>query len=493
MSTSSLTSTFLNFSDGSSDTIRLTASSNILSFKGSTAGSTIRLSNVSEPTVPTDAATQNYVDSKISSELTNKVNGLSWKSPARVATTANEGGVYDSSALTFTSDSNGATVFDGVTLAVADRVLFKNQTTASQNGIYSVTSTGDGSNPYVLTRAGDANTHGEFENATVFVAEGATNADIGYTQTTDSFTMDASDANWAQFSSAGSYTGGHGVDVTGKVISADTDDTTVTTNGAGKVTLVAGGVDSSHLANGSVKNAAIGADAVDGTKIADNAINAEHITASSVTGAKLAADCIDSTKLADDAVNTEHVTDASITSSKLSSGSVATASLQDNSVTSGKIAAGAVGSTDIANDAITSVHVSAGAVGTAAMANASINNDKLADGSVNDAKFGTITNFTATSTITANTFTASSDATLKDDVETMDNCLDAVCKMNPVSYTFKDDESKCKRNGLIAQEVQEYAEHLVKYNDEKEHLTVNYIDIIAYLVGAVKELSAKLE
>ena len=35
--------------------------------------------------------------------------------------------------------------------------------------------------------------------------------------------------------------------------------------------------------------------------------------------------------------------------------------------------------------------------------------------------------------------------------------------------------------------------HLVEYNDEKEHLTVNYIDVIAYLVGAVKELSAKLE
>ena len=65
--------------------------------------------------------------------------------------------------------------------------------------------------------------------------------------------------------------------------------------------------------------------------------------------------------------------------------------------------------------------------------------------------------------------------------------------MNPVSYTFKDDESKNKRTGLIAQEVQEYAEHLVEYNDEKEHLTVNYIDVIAYLVGAVKELSAKLE
>lgn len=491
MSNSSLTSTFLNFSDGSSDTIRLTAAANILSFNGSTAGSTIRLSNVSEPTAATDAATQNYVDTTIATELTNKVNGLSWKGGVRAASTANEGGTYDAVALTYTAAANGAAVFDGVTLAAADRVLLKDQTTASQNGIYDVTSTGDESNPYVFTRAADSNEHGDFENATVFISEGTANSDVGYTQTTDSFTMDTSDANFAQFSSAGSYSGGDGVAVTGKVISADTDNTTVT-NLAGKLALVAGGVTSNHLAAGSVKNVALGADAVDGTKISDNAINTEHITASSVTGAKLAADCIDSSKLSDNAVNTEHVTNASITDAKMAAGSVATASLQDNSVTSGKIAAGAVGASDVANDAITSVHVSALAIGTAALADASVNNDKLSDGSVNDAKFGTITNFTATATITANTFAASSDAILKDDVETMENCLEQVCKMNPVSYTFKDDESNSKRTGLIAQEVQEYAEHLVTYNDAKEHLTVNYIDVIAYLVGAVKELSAKL-
>ena len=492
MSSSSLTSTFLNFSDGVNDTIRLSAAANILTFKGSTEGSTIRLSNVSEPTVATDAATQHYVDTTIASELTNKVNGLSWKSSTRTASTANEGGTYDSTALTFTSDANGAAEIDGVTLDVADRVLLKNQTVGSQNGIYTVTSTGDASNPYVFTRALDCNEHGDFENATVFISEGALNSDIGYTQTTDAFSMDTSDANFAQFSSAGSYNGGDGVIVTGKVISADTDNSSITIQ-SGKITIAAGGVTSNHLAAGSVKNAALGTDCIDSTKISDNAVNTEHITNASITGAKLDADCIDSTKLADNAVNSEHVVDASITSAKLSSGSVATASLQDNSVTSGKIAAGAVGTSDVANDAITSVHVSAGAVGTAALADASVNNDKLSDGSINDAKFGTITNFTATATITANTFAASSDATLKDEVETMDNCLDQVCKMNPVSYHFKDDESKSKRTGLIAQEVQEYAEHLVEYNDEKEHLTVNYIDVIAYLVGAVKELSTKLE
>lgn len=490
MSNSSLSATFINFHNGTNDAVRATATDQKLSFQGATASHKVTLTNLDNPQNDDDASTKLYVDSKISSEINNKVNGLSWKAPARVATTANLGGVYDTGALT--ASANGALSVDGVVLAVDDRVLVKDQTTASQNGIYEVTATGDASNPSVLTRAADCNANSEFENATVFVQEGATNADIGYTQTTDNFTLDSSSADWAQFSSAGSYVGTNGVVISGKNISASTDNTSIEVN-AGKISIVAGGVTSGHLAAGSVKNVALGADCVDGTKIADSAINTEHVTNASVTGAKLAADCVDSTKLADGAVNTEHVIDDSITSAKLSAGSVATAALQDNSVTSGKIAAGAVGASDLANSLIGSIHVSAGAIGTAAVADSAINNDKLADGAITDDKFGTITNFTATHTITATTFAAASDATLKDDVETMDNCLEQVCKMNPVSYTFKDDESKNKRTGLIAQEVQEYAEHLVEYNDEKEHLTVNYIDVIAYLVGAVKELSAKLE
>ena len=46
-----------------------------------------------------------------------------------------------------------AIVVDGVSLSVGDRLLVKNQTTASENGIYSVTTQGDGSTAFVLTRA----------------------------------------------------------------------------------------------------------------------------------------------------------------------------------------------------------------------------------------------------------------------------------------------------------------------------------------------------
>ena len=59
---------------------------------------------------------------------------------------------------TLTADANGALPsIDGVALAVADRLLVKNQVAGLQNGIYVVTALGDGSNPFVLTRSADAN------------------------------------------------------------------------------------------------------------------------------------------------------------------------------------------------------------------------------------------------------------------------------------------------------------------------------------------------
>ena len=81
-----------------------------------------------------------------------------------------------------------------------------------------------------------------------------------------------------------------------------------------------------------VQSGNIAADAVDGTKLADNAIDSEHITA----------DAVDGTKLADDAINSEHITDASIDNahlgtdidaSKIATGTFANARISQASVT----------------------------------------------------------------------------------------------------------------------------------------------------------------
>ena len=78
---------------------------------------------------------------------------------------------------TLTRGENGALgAIDGVTNIVGDRILVKNQATALQNGIYTVTAVGSGGAPYVLTRATDLDETGEFVyNAAVTVTAGTAN------------------------------------------------------------------------------------------------------------------------------------------------------------------------------------------------------------------------------------------------------------------------------------------------------------------------------
>jgi hypothetical protein len=130
---------------------------------------------VPTPTNATDAATKGYVD--------NAVQGLSWKQAVRVASTAD---VTIASAL-----ENGDTI-DGVTLATGDRVLLKNQSTASQNGIYVVVASG------AASRATDADTSAEIDSMTVYVEQGTANADTVWTLTTDNPTLGSTSLVFAQ-------------------------------------------------------------------------------------------------------------------------------------------------------------------------------------------------------------------------------------------------------------------------------------------------------
>ena len=104
---------------------------------------------------------------------------------------------------------------DGVTLADGDRVLVKNQSTASQNGIYVV-----GSSP---ARSTDMDDDVEVTGGTfVFVEEGTANADNGYVISTDgTITVGSTAFTWTQFSGAGQITTGNGL-VKGTGASANT-------------------------------------------------------------------------------------------------------------------------------------------------------------------------------------------------------------------------------------------------------------------------------
>jgi len=120
------------------------------------------ITGLGAPSASSDAATKNYVD--------NLVTGLKTRIITRVATTAN---INLSNAL-----ENGDTL-DGITLATGNKVLVKDQTDATENGIYNVVASG------AATRDTDYDTVAELAGQLVIVQEGSSNADKIFLCTTD--------------------------------------------------------------------------------------------------------------------------------------------------------------------------------------------------------------------------------------------------------------------------------------------------------------------
>lgn len=87
------------------------------------------------------------------------IEGIKYKTACRVATTGN------------INLSSAPSSIDGVTLSTNDRVLVKDQTTSSQNGIYIFNGSGN-----AMTRALDANTAEEVSAIVAVVLEGTANA-----------------------------------------------------------------------------------------------------------------------------------------------------------------------------------------------------------------------------------------------------------------------------------------------------------------------------
>jgi hypothetical protein len=132
-----------------------------------------KVTNLPTPSASGDAAPKSYVDSL--------VEGLAWKDAARVATQSN-----------LNLASPGATI-DGITMASPDRVLVRAQSTASENGIYVWNGAA-----VAMTRALDANTFPELEQAVVTVEEGSSAATT-YRQDQINGTIGSSSISWVSF------------------------------------------------------------------------------------------------------------------------------------------------------------------------------------------------------------------------------------------------------------------------------------------------------
>lgn len=113
---------------------------------------------------------------------------LTHKNAVSLATDVELTVTYDNVAGTLTATGNGALSVDGTATTVGMRIVVTQQSTVAQNGIYSVTTVGDGSTPFVLTRTTDAATTAHFANgAVVVVLGGATLAGRIYVTHPDTF------------------------------------------------------------------------------------------------------------------------------------------------------------------------------------------------------------------------------------------------------------------------------------------------------------------
>jgi hypothetical protein len=195
-----------------------------------------------DPTSAMQAVTKQYAD--------NISAGIHAHEAVDAATTANLASTYTAGTAdasgglgigaTLTSSSNGALVLDSYSALHNDRILVKNQSTQTQNGVYKLTTAGDAGTPWVLTRANDADNSpaGELNQGDfVFVLNGTVNANMGFVMTssgtstnpTGAIKIGTDNITYTQFTGASQITATAPLQKSGNTLSIDA----ATTSAAG--------------------------------------------------------------------------------------------------------------------------------------------------------------------------------------------------------------------------------------------------------------------
>ena len=257
-----------------------------------------KITNLADPVASSDAANKSYVDGV--------AQGLDVKDSVRVATTGN---------ITL----SGTQTIDGVAVIADDRVLVKDQSTASQNGIYICKAD-------AWVRPSDFAAGEKAAGAFMFVEEGTVNADAGFVCTNNggSDVIGTNDLSFTQFSGAGQIDAGAGLAKSGNTLSVNVDDSSIEISSdslqvkALGITnaMLAGSIANAKLANSTISGVALGGTLsalTDGNGIADfsydgsgTATIAVQLDGATLTsgdsGLKVSNSGVDTDQLADDAV-----------------------------------------------------------------------------------------------------------------------------------------------------------------------------------------------
>lgn len=192
---------------------------------GNITAATGRIINLGAPSLNSDAATKEYVDNMTTAALhIHEAVVLATPASSGRNDTYNNGTAGVSATLTATA--NGTLVIDSTVAQVAQRVLIKDCDDQAENGVYVVTTVGNGSTAYVMTRASDADTYGEQgansldEGSYFFVTGGTSLKGAAFVcNTPGTITFGTTPITFAEFSQAQVYSAGNGISLTATTIS----------------------------------------------------------------------------------------------------------------------------------------------------------------------------------------------------------------------------------------------------------------------------------
>lgn len=202
-----------------------------------------KITDLANPTEDQDAATKFYVDSV--------AQGLLIKDAVKAATTAN-------------IVLSGTKTIDTVALVAGDRVLVKDQTDKTQNGIYVVAA-----GSWTLASDFDNTPNNEVRGGAYTYVQGGTQAGSGWViNAAGNIVLGTDEINWTQFNGAGQLIGGVCITIDGNTINFNYNTTNFKVVG---------------------KNLTINEDGVDTLQIKNSAITTDKLADDSVTVAKLGA------------------------------------------------------------------------------------------------------------------------------------------------------------------------------------------------------------